>query len=115
MSTEDLYQNIDLLIRCIDEPDTLVNEACEAGIVTQPVATMLSSNAARMDNKLKSRTILEHVIGVLYMKPELRRPFLAVLQNQPDMKSLLYFIHAASTSEWECSTIIHVTISVVML
>ena len=80
--------NFDLVVCCVDDPNTLAKDACEAGLLSQEMMAMLTSNSD-MNNKAKTRSILNCILGEVSHKPHLSRNLLVVLRNQPDVKNLL--------------------------
>ena len=73
---------------CVDDPNALAKDACEAGLLSQEMMKMLTSNAD-MNGEAKTRSMLENIWGVVSLKPRLSRNLLAVLQKQPNVKNLL--------------------------
>ena len=80
--------NFDLVVCCVDDPNTLAKDACGADLLSQEMMAMLTSNS-NINSKAKTRDILNCILGVVSRKPHLSRNLLVVLQNQPDVKYLL--------------------------
>ena len=80
--------NFDLIICCVDDPNTLAKDACEAGLLSQEMMAMLTGNFS-MNGEAKTRSMLEYMVGVVSLRPHHSRNLLAVLQKQPNVKNLL--------------------------
>lgn len=87
-------QNFDLIVCCVDNPDALAREACEAGLMSPEMMTMLMSNT-NIDNRAKTRNMLQYIMGVVSLQPHLYNSLLAVLRNQPDVNNLLIILQGA--------------------
>ena len=87
-------KNFDLVVCCVDDPDALAREACEAGLLSPEMMTMLTSNTD-IDNRAKTRNMLQYIMGVVSLQPHLYNSLLAVLRNQPDVNNLLLILQAA--------------------
>ena len=80
--------NFDLIVCCVDDPNALAKDACEAGLLSQEMMAILTSNSS-MNSEDKTRNTLKHMVGVVSLQPHLSRNLLAVLRNQPNVKNLL--------------------------
>ena len=82
---------------CVDDPDALAKDACEAGLLSREMMAMLTGNSS-MNGEAKTRSMLENVLGVVSLRPHLSRNLLAVLRKQPNVKNLLIVLQIPGES-----------------
>ena len=88
---------------CIDDPNALAKDACEAGLLSQEMMTMLVNNSD-MNREAKTKSMLLHIWGVVSLKPHLSSSLLGVLRRQPNVKNLLMILQISGELNYRVSS-----------